>query len=259
MKSFKESIQELHNIMSYFIILNTLLTAIVFFLVLYLVLVLFNFFPHIAFFPALVYFFIKVYLELSKKKEEDVEQHYPILNEKLRTAVDNIDVENTMVEALQQEVEGEMKDVTASSFASTRHMLYKSASLIGLAFVIIIIASINFQIYDVKGFIEGASFLPDLGDLFDFSKLTQETVPEEDETIFSDEAVITLGGEQINVQIKPIGFEVDLREVSEGASYEFGETFPKEVFFTSGGTYEENIPKEHAELIKNYFANEQKQ
>jgi hypothetical protein len=71
--------------------------------------------------------------------------------------------------------------------------------------------------------------------------------------IYGKEDVARLGDKELNIRIKPVDFKINVREEGESQQQKFETTFPKELAVKETIAYEENIPQEQQELVKNYF------
>jgi len=79
--------------------------------------------------------------------------------------------------------------------------------------------------------------------------------------IYGDSKLAVLGDQQIDIRIKPVNYEVSVREEGDVEQKQFDEIFPSEenctqeqqVDINQSSAYEENIPPEQQELVKNYF------
>jgi len=122
MKNFINVIKEIHKTLNFIIIFETILNAVIFFLVVYFLLSLVNLFPILALIPALVYFAARLYVNSKRDERRIVEGKYEPLKEKLRTAADNIREENPVVNELEEEVIQDLKHVGLSSFVQTKRI-----------------------------------------------------------------------------------------------------------------------------------------
>ena len=83
----------------------------------------------------------------------------------------------------------------------------------------------------------------------------------ERDDIYGDSKLAVLGDQQIDIRIKPVNYEVSVREEGDVEQKQFDEIFPSEenctqeqqVDINQSSAYEENIPPEQQELVKNYF------
>ena len=73
------------------------------------------------------------------------------------------------------------------------------------------------------------------------------------EDIYGKKDVAKLGDKELNIRIKPVDFKVNVREEGESRQQKFETVFPKELAVKETVAYEENIPQEQQELVKNYF------
>ncbi len=76
-----------------------------------------------ALIPTITYLLLSIFSDIFVSKTKIVEEKYSSLNEKLRTAEDNIKYHNPVIDELQEDVVSNAKNVSASSFLSTRELL----------------------------------------------------------------------------------------------------------------------------------------
>ncbi len=267
MRQFRNVANEIRFTVAQVIIIPSLLNGIMLFLILYLVLAVLDLYPTMAAIPAALYTVILVWKELRVNKFKLVEKFYPELSEKLRTAADYADVDDTIVDELHAEVTEQIKNVAASSFIRKKDLVWKILVCIMLSFMIISITQ-----FDVGA----AKYRFDLKDKI--RELTNKIIIEksgEEENIlrmegnasgsgvgagvnldiFGKKHLATLGDQDLDVEIKPTTLEFRVGDVKEAEEKEFDEAFPEEYYLTSSATYEENIPKDQQELVKKYFKN----
>ena len=251
MKQFKKLLREMNFTLDGVLVFEELLNAILIFLVFYLVLTFFNFYPLAAFGPAVAYLVFFVYLKIQNKdKAKLVESHYDLLKEKLRTARDNAAVENPIVEELEKEVMADMKHVRVSSFINTKDVSWKITTSIILCFLIVLTAVLNVDIQSLSSSMMMEKLM-NRTLLRGKSDITVELNVSED--IYGDDSLALLGNNELSIKIKPSNYKVSVREGGDVERRQFDETFPSEVFVESSVVYEENIPKEQQELVKSYY------
>ena len=252
MKTFINAIKEINRTLNFLIIFETALNAAIFFLVIYLLLSLINLYPVLAIIPALVYFAARMYTNSKADKRIMVENKYGPLKEKLRTAADNIEKENPVVNELQEEVIYDLKNVGLSSFISTRQVSYKIAATILLSFAIVFATTMNLYIVDLNEFLGS---IPDAINKLSLKRATNTPIGEVNESsdIYGNSKLAVLGDQQIDIRIKPVNYEVSVREEGDVEQRQFDEIFPSQVDIKQSSAYEENIPQEQQELVKNYF------
>ncbi len=257
-KPFFKLLREINITFGNIILFSNILSAIIIFLLVYLLLALIKFHPIIAIVPAVFYLIIDSYIRIRKKHYREVEEAYPILNEKLRTAADNLYTENIIVNELQREIITDVKNVKISAFINQRSTSYKILACIILCFAILFVSTFNIG-FDIKLLVEKPTVYKYMqggnqtgnGGEFGDERVAGEGTSEE---IFGEPEVAELGQELFDFSISASGYEINLDDIKDVEKKEFQELFPgTDSIFTSSAVYEENIPKEQQILVKNYF------
>ena len=252
MKNFIKVIREINKTLNFLITFESILNAVIFFLVVYFLLSLVNLFPILAIIPAVIYFAMRLRVRSKVDKRKIVESKYEPLKEKLRTAADNISEENPVVNELEEEVVHDLKHVGLSSFIQTKRVSYKIFTAIFLSFAIVFATTLNLYIVDLNKFL---SNIPDM--LENINSRRADNIPlggiNESEDIYGESKLAVLGEEQIDIKIKPVNYEVNVREEGDVEQKQFDEIFPKEVMVEQASAFEERIPEEQQELVKKYF------
>jgi len=75
----------------------------------------------------------------------------------------------------------------------------------------------------------------------------------ESEGIYGDSKIAVLGNKEIDIKIRPVNYVVNVREEGDVEQKQFDEIFPREVAVEQASAFEERIPEEEQELVKNYF------
>ena len=256
MKKFNKVLREINFTFNNIILFNSFLNAFLIFLVIYIILSLFNFYQIYALVPAALYFIIKTYKGIREKHLINIEKKYPLLNERLRTARDNIKIENPVVDELKSNIMRDMKKVEVTSFFNQKNVSYKILLSIILCFLVVFSAQfdLSFNFKDAAntaaGFIYGIG-----GNNSDDGKQGLERIASSgiSESLFGDAQIAQMGGEMLDMVIKPAGYEINLDEVKEPEKRDFEELFPDDVFIETADVYEEKIQEEQQELVKAYF------
>jgi len=252
MKSFIKVIKEINRTMNFFIVFEDMLNTGIFFLLVYFLLSLINLYPIAAIIPAMIYFIIRFYANSRKDKRLVVESKYEPLKEKLRTAADNINQENPVVNELEEEVIYDLKHVGLSSFIKTKRVYSKIFAIMLLSFIIVLATTLNLYIVDLNKLF---SNFPGILEKIDPRRADNTLLGEinESEDIYGDSKLAVLGEKQIDIKIKPVNYEVNVREEGDVEEKQFDEIFPSEVNVEQASAFEEKIPEEQQELVKNYF------
>lgn len=257
MKNFKNVLKEVHVIVDEVLAFDIILTSVLIFLAFYLALMLFNLNPWYALFPTLAYLSFLLYVDLNKNKYKMVEDKYAPLYEKLRTSADNVGIENEIVDELEKEVVGDLRNVRVSSFVKMKRVSYKVLGSVILCLLILFasIYNVNFGDLGLKlDMIKDLVYKEGSGE--GGSELGDELVVGEGgegEDIYGEESIARIGNQDLEIKIKQASFEVVGSEVYEVPEKEFEETFPDEIFAIAAGGYEEKITIENQKLVKDYF------
>ena len=254
MKLFINAIKEINRTLEFLIIFESILNAVIFFLAVYFLLSLVNLYPILAIIPTLVYVGIRLYVNSKSDKRLIVESKYAPLKEKLRTAADNMDKDNPVVDELEEDVMSDLKNVSLSSFIHTKGVSYKIFAAIALSFIIVLSTTLNLYIVDLSSFL---SNLPDALDNIGSKRSANSLLGEtnESEDIYGENKLAVLGDKPIDIRIRPVNYEVNVREEGDVEKKQFDEIFPKDVNIEQASALEEKIPEEQQELVKNYFNN----
>ncbi|MFH1642225.1 MAG: hypothetical protein ABIC04_04965 [Nanoarchaeota archaeon] len=263
MKNFKTAITEIYTSLNSILIFEDLLSGVLIFLIGYILLLLFNLNVFYSILPAVIYLVYEISKHLNKNLNNDklkiVEDVYPNLNEKIRTAADNTYMENPVTDELQSEVLKDLRNVRLSSFFSTKKTTYKLFACIIICFLIVIVALLNFKLADF-----GIKFKKDPGYLTGgFSNESSDSDIASagsagSDNIFGEESVATLGSEQLNIELNSLSFELtNVRKETDIPISDFEQSFPDEVEMLqncdSDCVLENDIPVDQQELVKKYF------
>jgi hypothetical protein len=256
MEKFINVIKQIEYTIDNVFIFNTLLNSVILFLLLVLILGLFNVNPLYSLIPTLIYLAIELYIKLAKvDKKKEVEKKYDTLNEKLRTAADNVKVENPVVEELQREVVEDLKNVKVSWFLHEKGVSFKIVTAVVLCFGILVLSLVDAKIVGLNLYINNNPVFTQNKTIRILDNKVILADPNQSDDIYGEEDVAKLGNIELGIRVKPADYEVDVKEEGEVKEKSFDETFPSEVYVESTTAYEENIPVDNQELVKNYFKN----
>jgi len=264
MKGFRKVVSEIRRTIIEVLIIPSLLDGILLFLLIYLILSLFELYPMFAAIPAAVYTLFIVWRESRINTLKLVEKYYPSLREKLRTAADYADVDDVMVNELHSEVLQEVRNVASSVFISRRKILLKVFCCIVASFFILSIT--HFHISAAKYRDELQNKINDLADriMLEGDENTLRLSNQSgaagsgvgagaNRNIYGNKHLATLGDQELQVELKPSTLEFKVGKVKDAEKKEFEEAFPSEVFLSGSASYEENIPKDQQAIVKAYF------
>ena len=255
-KGFSKLIREIKLMFSNIIIFNGLLISLMLFLASYMILMLMDLNVKYSFVLSFVYLLLYLFLKLREDKYKKIESIHSNLDEKIRTAVDNIYVENPVVDDLRNEISTDMKNVDYAGFFSDKSTSYKIFLIILLCFGVILLGKydVEFKVdmEKVFGFLEGGEG-NQTGIIADIISAASGGV---DEDIFGDEYLAELGSEELTIGMNRVGFEINLDDVKDPSSKDFEQSlFPDEIGLEKSKVYVQKDIEQHKELVKNYFKN----
>jgi len=249
---FNKLLKELNSTIISEEIFVKFLYAIIIYLSLLLILTLTPISRTFAFLTSLIYFIVVMVLEWKKDKIEEVEQSYPNLKEEITTARDNIKVNNPIVDALKKEIKEKVKYVRSSTFFPLKRVYVSFAIIVLLSFGIVFITSNSitakkFITNDLPGLLSFGGKTP-LNGTFNDSYATNIT-----DDIYGEADILQLGNKQLDIRLMPSSYEISVREEGEFKGKTFDNTYASNIQTESSDAFEENIPKEQQDLVKNYF------
>ncbi len=248
---FRKVLSEINFNLDSMLLFDSLLSSVLVFLGSFLVLSVFNVAAVFALVPAVMFFAVEYYIRFSEDKARIVEKLYPELDEMLRTAEDNVSLQNPIVEELHEDVVGKLKHVRLSSFLNSKRIIYKILASIVMCFVIISFSVFGININILAPIIDDIPFFNRNRSLGQLDGLTTSVNISDD--IYGENSVAKLGDSLIDIRIKPSTFEVSVKDYGDSEVNEFYEAFPSEIYVEKTTAYEEKVPKEQQELVKNYF------
>ena len=250
MKQFGNVVKEVNKTLTQLILFENLTNATLVFLVFYLIFSLLDVNPMFSFIPAGIYLGYYTWATMKLSKPIMVESKYAPLREKLRTAADNYGMDNPIVEELEYEVTTEMKNVGLSLFLNPRTLSYKIFAVMALSFMIIFTTTLDLRLLELA-----KEKVPDIFDQTGIKGVGGLTATKlnTSEDIYGKNDIAQLGDNELSIRIKPVDFKVNVREEGDIEQREFESVFPSEMAVKESSAYEENIPVEQQELVKNYF------
>ena len=259
---FREMLLELRMTLMNLQFLDTRLTSFIIFLAGYLLISLvYPGWRIAALLPAIAFFGVHVWMRIRRNMLNDVEQNFPLLHEKLRTAADHWDADNEIVRELKTDVMKQMRSVESAAFVNERNTAARVTIAVILCFLILFIHSVGLT--GIAG-----KFLPQANPTIGMLDMGSEDTDNPDYLaggpggvsnlevegdLFGEANVAKLGNEELEFTVSSEGYEIDIRDVKDVRKREFDEVFPTDVGSTSAETFEENIPKEQQEIVNNYF------
>jgi len=256
MKDFRKVLKEVNLAIDEIMAFDIILTSVLIFLIFYFFLMMFNLNPWYSLFPTLAYLAFLLYIDMNKNKYKIVEDKYAPLHEKLRTAADNVHLDNMVVEELEEEVTKDLSNVNVSSFVKLSRVSYKVLGSVILCLLILFASIYNMHFGDLSLVLDKADeFIRGSGGGVSDGKgnILAAGEGEGEDDIFGQQGMAALGNSETQVKIRQPSVEIIGTDENTIPDKEFEETFPDEIFAVSSGAYEEKITVENQQLVKDYF------
>jgi len=262
---------ELSSTLRKILVFDTFIESVVIFLIAYLVSIVLNLTIFISIGIAVVYFFYMLYSRKDLTSIKTVEKKYPVLNEALRTVNDTMPEDNYLVNELRTQVKKKIKKVSASSFMNIKRDLFMVLLAIMLVFGIVGLTickgtsptcnkvlsktDVNYAIKSVNNaFLDLAGVEQDEGLNLGGDIIHRDYNIETKNAVLKDNAVANLGNKKLSLKIKLSDDQIDIHDVSDDVTRkEFMDMDITDISAATDVNFEEDISKEHKELVKNYF------
>lgn len=214
-----------------------------------------------SFFPAALCFIVLYNIDSKKDPYKIIEVNYENLADKLSAGRDNQDEKNVFVKDLHDDLRKDLRSTIISSFINAERLKKDFLFFSLMALVIIIISPFNPVLLSIK--FDPAKFgltLEDTnifnGDGF-FGKAGgtegDDAGGDANKDIFGDKNIAFLGDEDLNVRLALGEDSFDFSQKKKPQTFQFKAVYPDEIGATATESFEENIPKEHQEIVKNYY------
>ncbi|MBI2564651.1 hypothetical protein HYV79_01530 [Candidatus Woesearchaeota archaeon] len=252
MKKIEQALRELKSTVTLMALFSSIIDSFVVFLASFLLCIILLIPWFYSFIPLFLYGIIHIYSELKTARFLYIEKKLPFLYEQLRTVADNIRKEHEVIEALNEEVLIKLRAVKNSVFLRFGKITNRITTLVILSFLIIILSAMNIQLFDVPKALKNVQ------------KQIEQPEPEEqyqqlitggEDIIFGNKSVAELGYQELEIKLNPIQSEIDIDKIKEPEKLSFESKYrPKEIIATTDISYEENIPKDYQNIVRDYFS-----
>ena len=181
-----------------------------------------------------------------------IETKYPGLKERLRTSYDYKDKINTVINELHSDIVSMMQSVDVNAFLSAKIVAGKIAVIVIMLFATLYFSSMGLDAFYVKRGIVNSEMFKRItgaaGNVFDINSAEMKNTDR-----LKDPKLLQIGDKDVNISIDSFNTELDIKDVSEPEENDFGSNYPAEIAGEAQETYEEKIPEEHKDIVKEYF------
>lgn len=188
-----------------------------------------------------------------------MEEKYPVLKERMRTAYDNRDTDNIIVRDLIGGVIIDSKPVKSSVFLNRKKLVKNALVTVFAVAVLAYIAQTGYQTTysptDLSGVIEDLPFSGSNSDLVSVEENGgTSTDPQDNNELFGEPAVIVVEGKDVDLKIPPgagQGFTSQEEGNQSNESFIQSDMYNPEAIASQ--SYYENLPEGYRSVIQSYF------
>ncbi|HWR25105.1 MAG TPA: hypothetical protein VN278_02615 [Methanosarcina sp.] len=213
----------------------------------------------LAFIISLILTAIRHYRAEKKDSISLLEEKYPVLKERLRTAYDNRNTDNIIVRDLTGSVIIDSKPLKSSSFFDRRRLV---KSLFMIIFTVSILAYVSETGYqapigpkNIDNVIENIPFISDSNtELYPVDEAGGTSNNSSQEDVFGEPTVIVVEGKEVDLKIPPgagQGFTNQQEGNQTNESFTQSDLVNPEAIASQA--YYENLPEGYRSVIQNYF------
>ncbi len=206
---------------------------------------------YISIIIALLFFIWSFYKKTRQNKIILLEEKYPNLKERLRTSFDYKANSNAVIDSLHRDIARMMKKVDVNAYLSSKKLAIKVFVICITLSSVLYMSSIGLDVLEVKLRVENSEIYRRAG------AIVEDIFEKRDEVFdrpwLKDPRLLNLGNRENNVTIDTYNTELDITEIGEPEKNDYGGHYPEEIKGAAEEIYEEGIPEEHKEVIKEYF------
>ncbi|AKB77581.1 hypothetical protein MSHOH_1098 [Methanosarcina horonobensis HB-1 = JCM 15518] len=201
---------------------------------------------------------IRYYRSEKKDAISLIEEKYPVLKERMRTAYDNRDTDNIIVRDLIGGVIIDSKPVKSSAFLNRKKLkkdvLVTFFAVAVLAYVALTGYQTTLSPTDFSEVIESIPFPGSGSDLVSVEENGGTSADPGNEELFGEPAVIVVEGRDIDLKIPPgVGQGFTSQEEGEQNNGSFVQSDIYNPEAIASQTYYENLPEGYRSVIRSYF------
>lgn len=253
------ALDDLKKELVFFDLFNMMLNSIIVFLGALLVCIVFDLSWQWAVLVWLIGTGIFGYYYIKNTRLVNVEGKVPELEERLRTAADNINKNNEITNDLKEEVVHDMKKIKSDLFIDINSIGVRLFSIIIIAFIVVIVSfmglTFDFEFSEAvsnpAGYMKTRVFGGDAGNVSNIDFIKGENLGD----IYGNRTeLVKLGDESISLEVRPLQTEMDFQDVQDVENRNFNPpVYPKEIYTSHDASYSETISKKNQAVVKSYF------
>lgn len=236
------------------IILNVFdatLTALVIMAISYMIIYFYRINYLFAVVLAVLFFLRSLIKKIRQNKILVIEKEYPNLKERLRTSYDNQDTSNTVANSLHEDIMNMMNRVDMNAYLNIKKISFKVFAILILMFSTLYFSSVGFDVLELKTRIVQSSIYQKIKDMT--SSVMDQPGETKEGPKLKEPEIKKLGDKDVNVTIETYNTQLDISEISEPEKNDYGGYYPDEITGAAQEIYQEDIPEEYKDVVKDYF------
>jgi hypothetical protein len=201
---------------------------------------------------------VRYYRSEKKDAISLIEEKYPVLKERMRTAYDNRDTDNIIVRDLIGSVLIDSKPVKSSVFLNRRKLAKDVLLTVFAVAVLAYVAQTGYQTtvspMDLNGVIDNIPLPGSGSDLVPVDENGGTSNQPDNNELFGEPAVIVVEGKEVDLKIPPgsgQGFTSQEEGQQNNESFVQSDTYNPEAIASQ--SYYENLPEGYKSVIQSYF------
>jgi hypothetical protein len=199
----------------------------------------------------IIFFVIKFIAKINKMRLKDMEDANPQLKEMLRTAHDNQNDQNPLMDALFLELKGKMRTASSGNLLESKKIITRIISAVVIVFLIVFVSSVNVNLKKIDIPFEKLRFLVPNGQTHQEGKIT-DLVFNQTDVIYGDASIAKLGNDQVNINVNPTMSDIDLNDVKDAENTALRESSVESEVSVNPDAFNNQKVLDEAEQAANY-------
>jgi hypothetical protein len=187
-----------------------------------------------------------------------IEEAYPVLKERLRTAYDNRNTDNIIVQDLIGKVIIDSKSVKASSFLNRKKLAKNMFVILFAVSVLAYVVGTGYQTTisptELNGIIEKVPLSSSNNNLYPVEENGGTSNNSSQDSLFGKPAVVVVEGKQVDLKIPPgSGQGFTNQKTGNQTNQSFTQSDLVSTDVNASDSYSDNLPEGYENVIQNYF------
>ncbi|NTV24290.1 MAG: hypothetical protein HGA85_08045 [Nanoarchaeota archaeon] len=206
----------------------------------------------VAYVAAGAFFLFALIRRIRQNKILKLEESYPALHERLRTSYDHQSASNSVINDLHADIMGLMQKVDVSAFLSGKGIALRIFVICILLFSTLYLSSVGTDFFSIVAAAKNSQAYK-MAKTFSMDLFDEEREEVKNREMLDSPSLINKGTQDMNISIDTFNTELDSTDIKDPEKNDYGGHFPQEIAGAAQETYDEKIPEEYKESVKDYF------